>query len=210
MVSDEATDTEISSLDSDENFRIFRNKNKELQSSLLLFDPQQASTMNFTERFNLLERAAYYRPLVNVAANPINTNDDHFLACNCAGVECDQQNQHFYDEIRKAVKNAKLLLLKEIKENGFYSSRSGGDDSKISSRYFDDSSECREFLRVQYNLNNLYKQELEYVCKTCKTQTQRLLKDIDALKYQLQRYEEKLKAAELNNSVRFFSCEIYF
>lgn len=199
--SNEATDTEVSSLDSDENFRLFHSKNKELQNSLLLSDAQQAASMSFAQRFTLLERAAYYRPLVNVAINPNSTHDDHFLECNCTGFECDQQNQDFYEEIRRAVKNAKSLLLKEIKENGYYSSRSGGgDDSKISGRYFDDSSECREFLRVQYNLNNLYKQELELVCKTCKVQTQTLLKEIDSLKQQLQSHQDQLKAAELNNN----------
>lgn len=61
---------------------------------------------------------------------------------------------------------------------------------------FDESSDCREFLRVQYNLNNLYRQELEFMCKSCKEQTDTLLNEIDNLKDKLRNYEEKIQALE--------------
>ena len=62
-------------------------------------------------------------------------------------------------------------------------------DLSNSLNLLNDSSECREFLRVQYNLNNLYKQELEYVCKSCKDQVQELSTEIDELKNKLADYE---------------------
>lgn len=163
---------------------------------MLLFDSNQSTSMFFTKRLKLLERAAYYRPLVNASQitqkNNNNTNNDHILACSCIGFECDQQNEHFNEEIRKAVKNAKSILLKEIQKNPQVNT--SRDDNSIGlNKYYDDSSECREFLRVQYNLNNLYKQELEWMCKTCKKQTHELLKEINCLKKKLLLYEDKLK-----------------
>lgn len=186
------TDSEISSFESDENFRAFQHKNKELQSSLLY----QNAPMSFMQRMSLLERTAYYQPLVSQKANTTAATEDHYVACNCAGFECDQQTEHFYEAIRKSVKAAKTILLKEIQEN----LESNRNDSSPFPRFVDDSSECREFLRVQYNLNSLFKQELEMVCKTCKKQTQQLLNEIDALKLKLDACKEKLKGAQLANT----------
>lgn len=66
----------------------------------------------------------------------------------------------------------------------------------------DESSDCREFLRVQYNLNNLYKQELEMMCKSCNDQTDALMNEIDSLKEKLNQYEEKINVLEST------SCDI--
>lgn len=151
--------------------------------------------MDFSQRLNLLERAAFYRPLTNLPHSN-EPNADHYLACNCTGIECDRQNKTFYDEIRKAVETAKMLLLKEIKAN-VGTDLTISETQKLSS--IDDSSECREFLRVQYNLNNLYKQELELVCKSCKNQTQQLINEIDVLKTKIQNYEDKLRYFESDN-----------
>lgn len=187
------TDSEISSFDSDKNFLAFQHKNKELQNSLLLYQTQQSAPLSFEQRIQLLEQTAYYQPLVK-ATHSHNTNENHFLACNCSGFDCDQQTEHFYEAIRNSVKNAKVILLKEIQDN-LNTSISNADSSTLN-KYFDDSNECREFLRVQYNLNNLYKKELEMVCKTCKKRTNQLLNEIDCLKSNLESYKEKLQVAE--------------
>ncbi|XP_055310223.1 uncharacterized protein LOC129573573 [Sitodiplosis mosellana] len=188
------TDSEISSLDSEENFHLFINKNRKIQNSMMLLDSYRPESMSFSQRMSFLEKAAYYRPLAYVAAPPMSSDvDNHrFLACNCNGIDCDQQNELFYEEIRRAVKNARSILLQEIQNNPQVGS--GRNDSEFD-QYLDESSECREFLRVQYNLNNLYKQELELICKTCKKQRQELLKQIDDLKLKLQNYEDKCKAS---------------
>lgn len=123
-----------------------------------------------------------------------NTNENHFLACNCNGFDCDQQTEHFYEAIRNSVKNAKVILLNEIQDN--LNTSISNTDSSALNKYFDDSHECREFLRVQYNLNNLYKKELEMVCKTCKKRIHQLLNEIDSLKSKLESCNEKLKMAE--------------
>lgn len=187
------TDSEISSFDSDKNFRAFQHKNKELQSSLLLYQTQQSASLTFEKRINLLERTAYYQPLI-IATHSHNRNEKHFLACNCSGFDCDQQTEHFYEAIRNSVKNAKVILLKEIQDN--LNTSISNTDSSTLNKYFDDSNECREFLRVQYNLNNLYKKELETVCKIYKKRTNQLLNEIDSLKSNLESYKEKLKVAE--------------
>lgn len=188
------TDSEISSFDSDKNFRLFQHKNKDLQNSLLLYQTKQsAPLLSFEQRINLLERTAYYQPLVK-ATHSHNTNENHFLACNCSGFDCDQQTEHFYEAIRNSVKNAKSILLKEIQDN--LNTSISNTDSSTLNKYFDDSNECREFLRVQYNLNNLYKKELEMVCKTCKKRIHQLLNEIDSLKLKLESYKDKLNVAE--------------
>lgn len=179
-----------SSLDSDENFRTFQHKNKRIQSSMMLLASHPPNAMSFSQRMSLLEKVAYYRPLVNVVPNTDDTNRHRYLACDCKGFECDQQIDQFYEEIRRAVKNARSIMLQEIQTNPQIGS---GRDDASGNKCFDDSSECREFLRVQYNLNNLYKQELEMICKTCKKQRQDLLKQIDMLKSRLQSYEDKYK-----------------
>lgn len=153
---------------------------------MMLFESQQPTSMSFSQRMSLLEKVAYYRPLANISVIA-NEKSHRFLACECNGFECNQQKM-FYEEIRTAVKNAKAIMLQEIQNNSQL--KIDQDDSEIN-KYFDDSSECREFLRVQYNLNNLYKKELEIICKTCKKQKQELLKQIGSLKSKLQIYESK-------------------
>lgn len=162
--------------------------------------------ISFSQRMSLLEKVAFYRPLANVPpTNATHTAEQHrYVACDCRGFECDQQIEAFYEEIRRAVKNARAIMLQEIQNNPQIS---GGAHDTVAAaaaataatsptyhQQIDDTSECREFLRVQYNLNNLYKQELELICKTCKQQRQELLKQIDMLKAKLQNYEDKLKS----------------
>lgn len=204
-----------SSLDSDDQFRAFQNKNRKIQSSMILLGGggggQPAAGISFSQRMSLLEKVAFYRPLANVPSNANNHVDEQhhrYLACDCKGIECDQQIEAFYEEIRRAVKNARAIMLQEIQNNSQRRDDSVGGaatasaaaaaaaatSSAIFNKQFDDTSECREFLRVQYNLNNLYKQELELICKTCKQQRQELLKQIDMLKAKLQNYEDKLKS----------------
>lgn len=166
--------------------------------------------MDFLQRLQLLERAAFYRPLSNVVPDYNNfamDNEHQYLACNCAGrLNCERQTQTFHEEIRKAVENAKTLLLKEIQRAtaDATANTSAANDLSENQKYssHDESSECRELLRVQYNLNNLYKQELEYMCKTCTDQTQSLLNEIEALKAKMQSYEDQIRQVEQNaNSV---------
>lgn len=187
------TASEISSIDSDENFRSFQRKNRKLQSSLLLSDANSVP-IDFSQRLQLLERAAFYRPLANKASE---CGDDHFLICNCPDIDGEKNIQAFHEEIQRAVANAKILLLKELKtlSNG---ATANGNDSSEGLKYssLDDSSECRELLRVQYNLNNLYKQELELMCKTCKNQTEQFLSEIDVMRAKIRSYEDKIRELE--------------
>lgn len=169
---------------------------------------QPVAGMSFSQRMSLLEKVAFYRPLANVPSNANNhlvEQHHRYLACDCKGFECDQQIEAFYEEIRRAVKNARAIMLQEIQNNPQVNGQRRDDSSAAGvgtsaaapsafHKQFDDTSECREFLRVQYNLNNLYKQELELICKTCKQQRQDLLKQIDMLKAKLQNYEDKLKS----------------
>lgn len=171
---------------------------------MMLFESNRPTSMSFSQRMSLLEKVAFYRPLTMVPSSKPNHQSNHrFLACDCNGFECDQQNEMFYEEIRRAVKNARSIMLQDIQNNpqiGY-----GLDNTSEFNKCFDDSSECREFLRVQYNLNNLYKQELELICKTCKKQRHDLLKQIDSLKAKLQNYEDKHKANdEVTVILKFF------
>lgn len=160
--------------------------------------------LDFSQRLQLLERAAFYRPLSMPDTNNVLTNGDQkYLACNCGGrFNCERQTRSFHDEIRNAVENAKALLLKEIQKNtaetteNYSLAHDLSENQKLSSH--DESSECRELLRVQYNLNDLYKQELEFMCKTCTNQTQSLLSEIDALKAQIHSYEDQIREMETN------------
>lgn len=193
---------------------------------------QPVTGISFSQRMSLLEKVAFYRPLANVPSttnNHVGEQHHRYLACDCKGIECDQQIEAFYEEIRRAVKNARAIMLQEIQNNsqrrddsvaGAATASAAAaavpSSSSAFNKQFDDTSECREFLRVQYNLNNLYKQELELICKTCKQQRQELLKQIDILKAKLQNYEDKLKSAgqtgemvsELNFSQFLFGFEI--
>lgn len=174
---------------------------------MMLFDPYQPVSMTFSQRMSLLEKVAYYRPLAN---NSIVTNEmssQRFVACDCKDFECDQQKV-FYEEIKNAVKNARTIMLQEIQNNPQLRNDQA-NDSKIN-KYFDDSSECREFLRVQYNLNNLYKKELEFICKTCTKQRQELQKQIDSLKLKLQNYESKESATNNKNQVILFKFSLIY
>lgn len=166
--------------------------------------------MDFMQRLQMLERAAFYRPLSNVVPdnNFLVDNEHQYLACNCAGrLSCERQTQTFHEEIRKAVENAKILLLKEIQRATAEGAAtiSGANDLSENQKYssHDESSECRELLRVQYNLNSLYKQELEFMCKTCTDQTQSLLSEIETLKAKIQSYEDQIRQVEqLGGQVR--------
>lgn len=169
---------------------------------MMLLESYRPESMSFSQRMSFLEKSAYYRPLVAPPPNDVNAH--RYLACNCNGFDCDQQNEIFYEEIRRAVKNARSILLQEIQNNCQIGS--GHDNDSEFNKYFDESRECREFLRVQYNLNNLYKQELELICKTCKKQRQELLKQIDNLKSKLQSYEDKCKANALNDQQVTLIC----
>lgn len=163
----------------------------------MIFESHRPSSKSVSKRFSLLEKVAYYRPLtINTTSHSNDMNSHRFLACDCVGFECDQQNEVFYEEIRRAVKNARSIMIQEIQNN----SQSGNDNSNCSvfDKCIDDTTECRELLRVQYNLNNLYKQELEIICKVCKKQRHDLLKQIDNLKSKLSSHEEKLKENRLN------------
>lgn len=199
------TASEISSIDSDDNFRTFQKKNKQLKRSLLLQD-SNGMPMDFLQRLQLLERAAFYRPLSNVMSENnfiMDSNGHQYLACNCAGrLNCERQTQTFHEEIRKAVENAKTLLLQEIQRATAEATANTSAANDLSENQkclsYDDSSECRELLRVQYNLNNLYKQELEFMCKTCTNQTQSLLGEIEALKVKIQSYEDQIRQIEQN------------
>lgn len=201
------TASEISSIDSDDNYRTFQKKNTQLKRSLLLHD-SNGMPLDFLQRLQLLERAAFYRPLSNVVPDNNNfvvDNEHQYLACHCAGrLSCERQTQTFHEEIRKAVENAKTLLLKEIQRAtaDATANTSVANDLSENQKYssHDESSECRELLRVQYNLNNLYKQELEYMCKTCTDQTQSLLNEIEALKAKIQSYEDQIRQIEQNAS----------
>lgn len=130
------------------------------------------------------------------------------LACNCSQSGCRRTHQSIYEDIHIAVENAKALLLKEFKA---FSTADPNDShttkSATSVNGFDESSDCREFLRVQYNLNNLYKQELEMMCKSCNDQTDVLMTEIDDLKTKLRRYEEKIQMLEATSGdmVKFYS-----
>lgn len=171
---------------------------------------QPAAGISFSQRMSLLEKVAFYRPLANVpptSKHHAGEQQHRYLACDCKGFECDQQIEAFYEEIRRAVKNARAIMLQEIQNNsqrrddsvaGAATASTAAAAAAASSAFFnkqlDDTSECREFLRVQYNLNNLYKQELELICKTCKQQRQELLKQIDMLKAKLRNYEDKSKS----------------
>lgn len=204
------TASEISSIDSDDNYRTFQKKNKQLKRSLLLHDTN-GMPIDFLQRLQMLERAAFYRPLSNVMPeinNKLVTDHEHqYLACNCGGrVSCERQTQTFHEAIRTAVENAKMLLLKEIQRataEGTTNNNSAANDLSENQKYssYDDSSECRELLRVQYNLNNLYKQELEFMCKTCANQTQTLLGEIDALKAKIQSYEDRIRQIDQNATI---------
>lgn len=187
-------------MDSEENFRLFQSKNKEIQNSMMLFESHRSPSKTLSKRLSLLEKVAYYRPLANVLSTSNDMKKHRILSCDCSGFECDQQNEMFYEEIRRAVKNARSILLQEIQTNP----QDGTDQGNFSSfnKFFDDSSECREFLRVQYNLNNLYKQELEIICNVCKKQRHDLLKQIDNLKSKIQIYEEKLQGTQLNSEAK--------
>lgn len=173
---------------------------------MMILDSHRPESMSFSQRMSFLEKVAYYRPLAvsAVAPPPISSEADNhrFLPCDCSGIDCDRQNEIFYEEIRRAVKNARSILLQEIQNNP----QVGNDHHNDSDfdKYFDESSECREFLRVQYNLNNLYKQELALICKTCKKQRQELLKQIDSLKSKLQSYEDRCKTSD--QQVNTFWC----
>lgn len=194
---------------------------------MILLGGNQPAGMSFSQRMSLLEKVAYYRPLANVPSNANHIVEQHrYLACDCKGFECDQQIEAFYEEIRRAVKNARTIMLQEIQNNPQVNGQRRDDvaattttaaaaaaaSSSSFNKQFDDSSECREFLRVQYNLNNLYKQELELICKTCKQQRQELLKQIDMLRVKLQNYEDKLKsggsAGEMVSDFVFFSLRL--
>lgn len=173
-----------------------------MKRSLLLHDAN-GMPLDFLQRLQLLERAAFYRPLSNVMpeTNSIADHEHQYLACNCAGrSNCERQTQSFHEEIRKAVENAKTLLLKEIQRATAETTAnsSAANDLSENQKYssHDESSECRELLRVQYNLNNLYKQELEFMCKTCTDQTQSLLSEVDALKLKCQSYEDQIRHIE--------------
>lgn len=197
------TASEISSLDSDNNYRTFQKKNKQLKRSLLLHD-SNGMPLDFLQRLQLLERAAFYRPLTNVVpdSNSITKHEHQYLACSCAGrLDCERQTQTFHEEIRSAVENAKTLLLKEIQRATIEAT--AANDSSENQKYssYDESSECRELLRVQYNLNNLYKQELEFMCKTCTDQTQSLLSEISALKTKIQSHEDHIGQIAQNANV---------
>lgn len=98
-----------------------------------------------------------------------------------------------------------LIILQEFK-NYPLNDPNDSQNKSISFTGLEDSSDCREFLRVQYNLNSLYKQELEFMCKSCKEQTEALLNEIDGLKEKLERYEEKILVFETATSdvVRLF------
>lgn len=177
---------------------------------MMLVDSYRPESMSFSQRMSFLEKSAYYRPLANVPQTSNDVDGHQFLACNCNGFDCDQQNEAFYEEIRNAVKNARSILLQEIQNNSRIKI-SRDNDSKFS-KYFEETGECRELLRVQYNLNNLYKQELELICKTCKRQQQELLKQIDNLKSKLQKYEDKCKDNASNDQqvAQFdFTCYSY-
>lgn len=179
---------------------------------MMLITPHQPATISFSQRMSLLEKVAYYRPLANVSPKTNEPEPHRYLACDCNGFECDQQIEMFYEEIRRAVKTARSLMLQEIQKNPQIGSTH--DDASLN-KCFDGSSECREFLRVQYNLNNLYKQELEMICKTCKKQRQDLFKQIDMLKSKLQSYEDKYKsdgaiAGKVPIYFRFFKLFEYF
>lgn len=195
-----------SSLDSEENFRMFHNKNKKIQNSMMLFESHQPISMTFSQRMSLLEKVAYYRPLVNSSTMTNEMSSHRFLPCDCKSFECDQQKV-FYEEIRNAVKNARAIMLQEIQNNP--QTRNDQDNDSEINKYFDDSSECREFLRVQYNLNNLYRKELEIICKTCKKQRQELQKQIDSLRLKLQSYECKEIANNENEQVILFDAFMF-
>lgn len=159
--------------------------------------------MDFLQRLQLLERAAFYRPLSMPESNICMTSNEHqYLACNCAGRLNGERTQSFHEEITKAVENAKTLLLKEIQRATAETAGNGSPANDLSENQkyssHDESSECRELLRVQYNLNNLYKQELEFMCKTCTNQTQSLLNEIEALKAKIQSYEDQIRKIEQN------------
>lgn len=164
---------------------------------MMLFESHRTSSKSFSKRLNLLEKYAYHRPLANIVSTSNDMNNHRILSCDCTGFECDQQNEIFYDEIRRAVKIARSIMLQEIQSN-LQGVNDQGNGSTFT-QFIDDSSECREFLRVQYNLNNLYKQELEIICKVCKKQRQDLIKQIDNLKSKLQMYEEKIQEKQFNN-----------
>lgn len=219
------TVSEISSLDSDDNFQTFQKKNTQLKRSLLLHD-SNGMPLDFMQRLQLLERAAFYRPLTNVLPdnNFLTEHEHQYVACNCAGgLNCERQTQTFHEEIRKAVENAKTLLLKEIQRatTEVTATSSAANDLSENQKYssYDESSECRELLRVQYNLNNLYKQELEFMCKTCTDQTHSLRSEISALKAKIQSYEDHIRQIDtldsangvaevvrLEKNVKFSSC----
>lgn len=186
------TASEVSSIDSDENFRSFQKKNRELQTSMLI---TESIPFDFPRRLHLLERAAFHRPLSHIH------NEEHrenrFLSCNCSGFESNGYPHSYHEELRRAVETAKQLLLMEIKANKRNSSDGGNDSSEAQKSYsVDDSSECRELLRVQYNLNYLYKQELEIMCKTCKTKSDQLTNEINQMKYKIEDYEDKIRELE--------------
>lgn len=183
------TASEISSIDSDENFRSFQRKNRELQSSMLI---TESIPLDLPQRLHLLERAAFHRPLAQTQSD-----DNRFLSCNCSGFGSNGKLHSYHEELRRAVENAKQLLLMEIKASKRHSCDGGNDSSEALKSYsMDDSSECRELLRVQYNLNHLYKQELEIMCKTCKSQTEELMSEINEMKSKIENYEDKIRELE--------------
>lgn len=166
---------------------------------MMLFEPYRPVSWSFSQRMSCLEKAAYYRPLSYVTSNSNRFNSHRSLECDCNGFECEQQNEVFYEEIRRAVRNARSIMFQEIQtypkfENGHY-----GNHAEYN-KYFDDSSECREFLRVQYNLNNLYRKELEMICKKCKNQRQELMKEINNLRVKLQKCEDNSRTSEVIKS----------
>ncbi|XP_031620520.1 uncharacterized protein LOC116339048 [Contarinia nasturtii] len=194
------TDSEMSSLDSEQHYRLFQNKNQIIQNSMMFMDLYRSHSISFSQRMSFLEKIAYYRPLAYILprSNDIDSQS-HFLACDCNGFECDHQNEMFYEEIRRAVENARSIILQEIQNNPY--AENGCDNYSEANKCFNDSSECREFLRVQYNLNMCLRQELERICKICKKERQEFMKQIDSLKSKLQNYEDEHRL-ELEKSAR--------
>lgn len=167
----------------------------------MLLDSCRSTAMIFSQRLGLLEKIAYYRPLGNIISDANNARH-HALPCNCSSVECDQQNEAFHEDIRKAVKNARSIMLQEIQTNP---QRTNYQESEISfNQKLDNYDECREFLRVQYNINNLYKQELEVICQKYRAQKQNYLKQIEVLREKIQNanHSNQNRTEELENTSR--------
>lgn len=91
-------------------------------------------------------------------------------------------------------------FLQEFKTISITEPNDSNTTKSVSVNGMDETSDCREFLRVQYNLNNLYKQELEMMYKSCNDQTDALMTEVDNLREKLQKYEEKINTLELTSS----------